>query len=109
MARRPTVDPKLADCIEQLDRLLRIEHNDASPRIRAATEELLDALKEEPRPVSVEIARQIGRLDELLRGEFSYNFQYHITVDGKTVAAANVPAASNAPDNRIKPKNKRKH
>lgn len=109
MARRPTVEEKLADCIEQLDRLLRAEHSDVSPRIREAMTELLDALSEEPRPVSVDIARQLGRLDELLRGEFAYNFQYHITVDGKTVAAANVPKAANAPDNRIKPKNKRKH
>ena len=109
MARRPTVEPALAECIDQLDALLRLGHSDVSPRIRAAMDELVDALKEEPRPVSVDIARQLGRLDALLRGEFAYNFQYHITVDGKTVAAANIPKTANIPDNRIRPKGKRTH
>ena len=108
MARRPTLDPDVAACIDRMDALLRAEHSDASPRITSALAELLDALKEEPRPVSIEMAREIGRLDELLRGEAAYNFQYHITIDGKTAAAANVPKAANAPDNRIRPKIRRR-
>lgn len=108
MARRPTVEKELAEAIDRLDSLLRTHHTDVSPRIAAAIAETIDALAESPLPVCVEIAREIGRIDELLQRSFAYNFQYHITADGKTIAAANTPKCANAPGTRIHPKIRRR-
>ena len=109
MSKRPTVDQHLAEAINAMHGLLEEEAEGIAAEKRRAVLALLEMLAEDPVPVSIRLAAAIGRIDGILSAGYGYDYQYHITAGGGTIAAAHVPKAKDAPGNIIKPKSKRSH
>ena len=104
MSKRIMVSRNLADAVIDLDTVLRKHHGVMNPETRRHLDAALKELKKEQPEVSAEVAHAIGKVDGILRSEWAYNFSYHIVIDGKTAAGANIEKAMNAPRCTIKPK-----
>jgi hypothetical protein len=109
-SHRPSVTTTTGDAIGDLHALLVAYSDSLNTEVKQHLHQAVELLRTCPAEVSVEVAHCIGRVHGALVAEFGKDsgFQYHITVNGHTVAAHNVPAAVPA-GGTIKPKVRRTH
>lgn len=109
-SHRPSVTSTTGDAIGDLHALLAAYGTDLNAEVRDHLQKAVEILRTCPNEVSVDVANVIGRVHGALVAEFGRDagFQYHITVNGHTVAAHNVPAAVPA-GGTIRPKVRRSH
>lgn len=109
-SHRPSVTTATGNAIGDLHALLVTHQADLTAEVRNHLEEVVMLLRTRPGEVSVDLANAIGRVHGCLEAEFgkAAGVQYHMTVNGHTIAAHNVPVAVPA-GGTIKPKVRRHH